>query len=153
MTWDELLAPRADGATLYDDCRAMAKTWTKKVRDPDSVDDLTNDLAIYLIENVDLSRAHGDPRSYVAGCLWRGAHKLLLSSWGRRQWREHETLAAIDPKPGHLDMPDLVAEHVATEPARRIDPATVRARPPEVDPDRRRRGPRRGAAPNPSDLG
>jgi hypothetical protein len=72
MSWDDVML-------YYENCRDMAVTWGRKAYGDDSViDDLTQDLLLYLYENADLSQAQGSANNYVNGILWRRAQTFLF---------------------------------------------------------------------------
>lgn len=95
MTWDEIMAERPDGGSAYADCRRMAVTWSGKAKGVD-VDDLTQDLAIYLFEKVDPSRAKGTVKSYIAGALWNAASGMVKHPRATF-YRELQPLSHTDP--------------------------------------------------------
>jgi hypothetical protein len=98
MTWDEAMQ-------FYPAAKAMAQTFSYKASDPEIVEDLTQELMVFLVEKVDTSRAKGSVKGYVAGALWKGCMKKLFQG---RELRRRKVETSLDEMFYHNPNLDIV---------------------------------------------
>jgi hypothetical protein len=71
MEWDDVLK--------YESVvRSVAEEWAVRLSDPDSVEDIVQELFVFLVESVNLDRVHTDAASYVRGACWKKTYAMNI---------------------------------------------------------------------------